>query len=166
MIPYFELHKSTNKRRRTIHQTRTSHPIVALDLPMVHHQAPLADCHMDILWVQTVSWRLCHSTQPTIPATRKNSIPHTARPMLHTFRQCQQYDLYTVREMQCRCPTGVPHSWEGVCREHSVCRRGGPCRSGGEERKQRIGKRRRFRLRSSMLRSSISLPWLMIISFS
>lgn len=32
------------------HKT-SSHPIIALDLPMVHHQAPLADCHMEILWV-------------------------------------------------------------------------------------------------------------------
>jgi len=52
-----------------------------------------------------------------------------------------------------------------VCQEHSACRLGGPCRSGGGERKQQIGKRRRFRPRSLMLRLSISLPWLMTFSF-
>lgn len=30
------------------------------------------------------SWRLYHSTLPTIPETQNNSIPHRARPMLHT----------------------------------------------------------------------------------
>lgn len=33
------------------HSYRSNHSIIALDLLMAHHQAPLADCHMDILWV-------------------------------------------------------------------------------------------------------------------
>ena len=36
--------------KEQLHQT-SSHPIIAADPPMVHHQAPHADCHMDILWV-------------------------------------------------------------------------------------------------------------------
>ena len=177
---------------------------------------------------QTVSWRLCHSTQPTTPETQNSSIPHTARPMLHTCfkikaksipcintkakfpyknkkkkKKKNRYlsnsvsnTIYTRFGKWCpvvpqkflihgklKAPSSKEMLFLGfykkkskirirkakrnvrVCQEHSACRLGGPCRSGGGERKQQIGKRRRFRPRSLMLRLSISLPWLMTFSF-
>nr|AFK49234.1 unknown [Lotus japonicus] len=125
---------------------------------MVDYKSSLPDCHMDTLWVQMESWRLYHSTLPTIPETQNNSIPHRARPMLHTFQQYQQCDLYRVRVMKYHYPTQVHHSQEGVCQGRCVCRRGDRCRNGGGERKLQIGERRRFHPRSLMLSSSIFLP--------